>query len=329
VKTPNINRWWQCLTRAVTVVALLALADHPAAAGQGIIVIANDHPITELDISQRIALSKILDQGSTTEMTRKRALQVLIDEIVKQAEARRLKVEPSEAEVDAQVARIAKGMNSTVDGLNSRLAKQGISAASFRDYVKTQIGFNRIISSKYRGDVNVTDAEIDAKLASVTADINSRVAAIMKDPRMKPATVYTLIEINLPVESDDPQLLEARAVEALQVSKQYRGCTQVRAAASGVFNVKINKPIEVDAGRLPPPLKDAIAKAGTTRLIGPMRVKGGVQMIAYCGSKTIVPPRPKADLPTREQIKNMLIDQKYGSFEQDYLKTARKQIYIE
>jgi peptidyl-prolyl cis-trans isomerase SurA len=315
--------------QALLLWATLVIFLLPASAGQGIIVVANDQPITELDITQRIALAKLLGQDANGSLTRKKALQQLIDDVVKQSEAKRLHVEPSDAEVGKQIEQIAKNMGTTTDGLNGRLAKQGISAASFRSYVTTQMGFNRIIASKYRGDVTVSDAEVDAKLATITRDINNRVATIMKDPRMKPVTVYKILEFNLPVEGDDSQLLQARAVEALQVSQQYKGCTQAKAATSGVFNVKINKPIDVDAERIPQELKDAIAKAGTTKLIGPLRTKEGIQMIAFCGSHTIVPPKPKAEMPTRDQVKNMLIDQKYSGFEEEYLKLARKQVYVE
>ena len=40
----------------------------------------------------------------------------------------------------------------------------------------------------------------------------------MNDPRMKPITVYTLMEINLPVDGNDPMLLQSRAIEAAQVA---------------------------------------------------------------------------------------------------------------
>ena len=66
----------------------------------------------------------------------------------------------------------------------------------------------------------------------------------MNDPRMKPVTVYSLMEIILPIDSEDPMLLQARAVGGCRSSVQrIKGCGNVKGAAEGIFNVKVGKTI--------------------------------------------------------------------------------------
>jgi parvulin-like peptidyl-prolyl isomerase len=137
------------------------------------------------------------------------------------------------------------------------------------------------------------------------------------------------MEINLPVEEGDAQLFQARAIEAIQVARQFKGCKNAKAAASGVFNVKFSKPLEADASKLPKPMKAALDKAGVGKTIGPMRSKDGIQLLAYCGARKIAPQMPKFEMPTRQQVENALVNEKFDTYEEAYMKDARSKIYVE
>jgi peptidyl-prolyl cis-trans isomerase SurA len=295
---------------------------------QGVVVVVNDVPITELDITQRISLMKILGDAQNG-LTRKQALKSLIDEQVKIAEAAKFKLMPSDGEIKDYMARVSKGMETTPEGLLGRLKKQGISETTFRRYISALIGFNRIISSKYRDGVKVQPADVDAKFAEINSSTKAQISKIMNDPRMQPVTVYSLMEITLPVEAQDVMLLQARAVEAAQFLRRFKGCGNARAAAEGIFNVKIGKKFDADAAKLPKPMKAALDKVGSGRAVGPIRAKQGIQIIAFCGSRKIVPPKPEFKMPTREQVERSLINQKYDALEEDYLKTVRGNVYVE
>lgn len=310
----------------------LSTATPSLAEGMGVVAVVNDQPITELDITQRISLMKILQDGPEGGLSRKAALQMIVDDVVKIEEAKRVRYDASDTDITKHIERMTKNMKTTPADLLARLSKQGIGEASFRKYIRAQIGFNRIIGSKYRDQVKVTPAEVDAKLGEIKQKVNQRIAEIKKDPRAKPVTVYTLLEITLPVEQNDAmaaQLLQARAVEAVQVGKQFKGCKNARAAASGVYNVKFGKPIEAVAEKLPPPMRSALDKAGVGKAIGPMRGKGGIQLIGFCGVRKITPKIPEFQMPTRDQVENMLVNEQYAGIEEKYLKEARPKVYVE
>jgi peptidyl-prolyl cis-trans isomerase SurA len=307
-----------------------ALPAPALAAGESIIAVAADQPITQRDIDERIALLRILGEQRTASQPRTAILKMLVDDVVKRSEAKRLQTMPTDVEITKQVAQVAKGMNMSGDQLLAKLQAQGVSTAAFRTYLQTQIGFSRIISSKYQGQFSVSDSDVDRKMGEVQAQINGRIAQIMKDPRMQGVTVYSLLEIDLPVETpDDIGLIQARAVDAQQVLSRLKGCGSARAAASGVFNVKIGKTVDADASKLPPQMKAALDKAGVGHAIGPMRSKTGIQLLALCGSRRVTPPMPKPETLTREQVKNVLQNEKFDSLQEVYLKTARKNVYVE
>jgi peptidyl-prolyl cis-trans isomerase SurA len=316
------------LLAAVTL-SLPPLAVPVLAQGQGIVAIVNDQPITERDITEHITLVTILKEVPPEGISRKQALRRLIDERVKIAEATRYKMMPTDNEIRDQVARVSKGMDTTPEGLLARLKKQGVSEPSFNRYIGTLLGFNRVMSSKYRNQISASDAEVDAKMSEIKSKADSQISKIMNDPRMKGVTVYSLLQINLPVEANDSMLLQARAVEAAQVAQRFKGCDSARAAAQGVFNVKIGKRFDADAAKLPKPLKAALDKAGVGRAVGPIRGKGGIELLALCGTRKITPPKPDFKLPTRAQVERAVINQKYDDLEENFLKTLRPNVYVE
>ena len=313
----------------ITAFALVLAAPPCFAAGQGVVAVVNDKPVTERDITERITLLAILGDAGREPLTRKAALRSIIDEQVKIAEATRFNLIPPKTEINDQIDRMSKAMKLTAGSLTAKLKSQGVSENSFRTYVSTLIGFNRVMSSKYRSQVKVSDAEVDAKMAEIKGQVNSQMSKIMNDPRMKGVTVYSMMEIILPVEANDSMLLQARAVEAQQVLQRFKGCGNLRAATEGVFNVKQGRKFDADAAKLPKPMRAALDKAGVGRAVGPMRGKTGIQLLALCGIRKLTPPKPDFKMPARDQVERGLTNEKYDGLEEQYLKTIRGNVYIE
>jgi peptidyl-prolyl cis-trans isomerase SurA len=281
-----------------------------------VIVTVNDAPITNFDIDQRLRLWELL--GSTKgDRSRKRALQSLIDDVIKISAAKKNALEAKEDVVDGYMKRMATSMQTDMKGLQAKLKKQGISLSALKQYATAQISFNRLLVGLYKVEVKVDSAEVDKAYAKFTSD-----------PRLKPVTVYTVLEVLLPIEKSDQamgqEIIYARAAEAQQVMQRFRGCGSARAAAEGVYNVVIRKPFEVDASKIPPPLKAALDKGGPGKLLGPAMQKDGIQLIALCDRKVMEPPKP-----SRQFVESMLENKKYESYEERYLRDLRRTAFID
>jgi peptidyl-prolyl cis-trans isomerase SurA len=299
-------------------------------ADQGVVATVNDIPITSLDIEQRLRLMEILGQRQERSDARKKALNAMIDEIIKIAEAKKYKVNASDKDIDAQLGRVAKGLNTDAAGLNAKLQSQGIAIGSLKQYVAAQVAFARILGGKYQVKIKVQPAEVDKKFNEIKQELEQKVSTVMNDPRMRPTQVYSIIEIDLPVESpDDSMLLQARAIEAMQLIKNFKGCKTARAAAAGIFNVKIGKPIDAIAAKIPKPMKEALDKVGPGKAMGPARGPKGIQVIGFCGKRIVQPPKPKYELPTREQVEAAVSNEKYDAVENKYMAIMRKTALIE
>ncbi len=316
----------------------LMLAGGPAPAhaqseSQGVIATVNDQPITAFDISQRLKLMEILGQGSTGGNSRKAALNNLIDEVIKISEAKKYSVAATDLQIDKQLDRMAQGLKTNTAGLKQKLEKQGVAVSSLRQFIAAQIGFNRILTGKYAVKAEVKPAEIDAKMVEIEKTAGKRMNEIMNDPRMKAVTVFSIQPIDLPFDvggdAMNPQLVQARAMEAAQFLTRYKGCKSAKAAAEGIFNVKIGKIIEADASKIPKQLRAALDKAGPGKAIGPARTKKGIQLIGFCDVRKITPPKPKFEMPSRQQIEMLLTNEKYSGAEEKVMKELRLAAYIE
>jgi peptidyl-prolyl cis-trans isomerase SurA len=311
------------MTKAKNVIAALILAvfagclplGSAAQAGGKVLVIVNDQPITDFDIDQRLKAAELMgDQPGSN--PRKKVLQELVNDVLKQAEAKKLGALPSERQVDEAMNRMARGVGTDAAGLASRIKQKGLKLQDVRDQVAISIAFNRLLNAKYAIDPKVDSAEVDR-----------RMAMFQNDPRMQAVSVYKIQEIQLPVENVGAmanELMMARAVEARQIMSRYNGCASAKTASRGIFNVKVGKVIEADGSRLPKPLKAALDKAGTKKLVGPIPAQGGIQLLGLCGTSKLAPTGP-----TRAQVENMIVNEKYASFEERYVKDLRRTAIID
>ena len=309
------------IVMSAVVAAAVALAASPqaqTATSQRLVVVVNDYPITDFDIDQRMRLKQALgSSGGSEAQQRKAALEELIDDVIKEAEAKRYKLEPNDQQIADSIEKMAKNIGTTTKGLTETLKARGVSIGTLNQYVKSSIAFNWIASRQYNVKVEVDPAEVDRRMAN-----------IQSDPRFRPVEVYELQEISLPVEQMGeamaPQLFQARAIEAQQFMQRFDGCGNTRAAASGIFNVKITKTIQIAAKDLPADMRQALDQVGPGRLLGPMRGAEGVQIVAFCGQSTVEPQKP-----TREMVESLLANEKHELASQRILRDLRRSAYID
>ncbi len=327
-----MTKFLYCLAVFLCVLCLIdgSRNSSPAAGDQGIVATVNDVPITSFDIEQRLRLMEILGRKQETNDARRKALHAMMDEVIKIAEAKKYKINATDKEIDAQMGRLAKGLKTDPAGLRAQLESQGIAIGSLKQYVAAQIAFARILGGKYQVKIKVEPAEVDRKMAEIKQNLEQKVSDVMNDPRMKAVQVYNILEMELPVESaDDAMLLQARAIEGVQLIKNFKGCSTARQAASGIFNVKIGKPIDAVAAKMPKQMKQALDRVGPGKALGPVRGPKGIQVIGFCGKRTIQPKPPKIELPTRQQIETAVSNEKYDAAEEKYMKIMRKGHLIE
>ncbi len=311
---------------AATMIVVSHLATPVYAQESAVIATVNDQPVTSFDIDQRIRLLKILGQTSSN---RVKIGNDLINDVIKIEEAKRFRIDATEKDIDERLKRVAESLKTDEAGLAAKLRAQGIAMSAFRQYTAAQMDFGRLLIAKYKEKVTADPAVVDKRMNEIKSEINGKLAKIKADPRMQAITVYSILEVDFPVESNDPQLLQSRAIEAGQYAQKFKSCANPRGPASGIFNVKIGKKLEADGRKLPPALRKLFDSRGPNNAYGPLRGPGGIQVIAFCSKRSLSPQMPKAQMPTRQQIENAILNEKYDSVEQKYVAIMRKKAIIE
>lgn len=277
---------------------------------QRVLVVVNDQPITDRDLDQRVKLNRALGK---VHKPSKMSVDTLINETIARTEARKRGKKIQASQVTSTIERMAKDAGTTVSELEQKLKNKGVSIATLRSQVEGTLYLQWVVRLNHTSKITIADADLD-----------QRVSELKQDPRFSPVLVYQIREIDLPVESQSEPLAQARAVEAMQIAKKYSNCRSLRSAARGIFNVRISPMVQALAAKMPQQMKATLEKAGTAKLIGPMRTQTGVRMIAYCGKRTLQPA-----IPSREEVKRMMLSEKFEKITRTVMRLLKRKALID
>ncbi len=119
----------------------------PVFAQTSIVVTVNGKPITNYDIQRRAAFLRLQQkQGNLT----LQAKNELINEVLKNIEIKRRNIEVSNDEVDKAFENFAIQNNMTIDQLNQILIQNDITIQHFKDYIRGQMGWGRLVNARYQ-----------------------------------------------------------------------------------------------------------------------------------------------------------------------------------
>ncbi len=170
----NMVRSLRCVTAAVLLAgSLSAFAQQPPAPQQldRIAAVVDEDIILQSELDR--AITNIRGQYAGREaqlppgdVLQRQVLERLILIRLQSARAASTGMRISDEEVDNAVANIASQNKITVDQLRQQLAKDGLSYADFRTSLRDEIVVQRLRQRFAQGRINVSDAEVDAALAS-------------------------------------------------------------------------------------------------------------------------------------------------------------------
>jgi len=135
-------------------------------------IIVNDRAVTNWELEQRVLFLQLLDSPGDLE---KSALKGLIDDRLRMDAARNMGITPSDAEITKGMTEFAGRANLTSDAFIAEIAKTGVAAQTFRDFVRAGIAWRQVIQGRFGPRAQITEAEIDRALALSTQKGGARV----------------------------------------------------------------------------------------------------------------------------------------------------------
>ncbi|MGF6860780.1 peptidyl-prolyl cis-trans isomerase SurA [Rhodobacteraceae bacterium MBR-64] len=125
-------------------------------------VMINNSVVTNYEVEQRAAMLKAFNSpGDLTAM----AIDQLIEDRLRLDQGTAQGIKVTEAGLQGGMAEFAARNNETVDAFVARMAEQGVSRETFRDFVKAGMVWREVIRVRFGSRAQVSDAEVDRALA--------------------------------------------------------------------------------------------------------------------------------------------------------------------
>ncbi|MFI0848997.1 SurA N-terminal domain-containing protein [Mesorhizobium sp. IMUNJ 23232] len=234
--------------------------------------VVNGVPVTNYDIQRRAAFLKLQrKKGNLTQL----AGDDMVDQTLKRAETARLGIKVPDDAVNAAYARFAKSNKMTPAQLTGILDKAGVTAPHFKEYIRTQLGWNQALSSRYKAQGG-TMSEQDA------------VRRMLEKGGNKPsATEYMLQQVIFVVPASERGSIGKRKKEAEALRQRFTGCDSTREFAKGLLDVTVRDLGRVLAPELP---TDWAEQIRATKIGGATPVREtdrGVEFIGICRTREV------------------------------------------
>lgn len=153
---------WGRAVGAFVIGAVLSVSAVMPAFAQSVRLTVNGTPITDSQIAQRVKLFALEGNNGG----QKGATDQLITEAIQMAEAKRLGVTVSNAQVDEAFLQIARNINVSQDKLVQMLQQGGINVDSLKDRLRAAIAWNAVTEQAIMPQVQISDLALDQQAAS-------------------------------------------------------------------------------------------------------------------------------------------------------------------
>jgi peptidyl-prolyl cis-trans isomerase SurA len=301
----------QTALAAIVLAALAVLTASSEARAQQVVAFVNGQPITTLDVEHR---GKFLQLATKKPVTRKEALDSLIDEVLEITEAKRFSVNVPDSEVENSYKNVARHMGIDTEKLTQILTSAGASDDTLKRRLRAQLAWNNLVRGRYKASMEIRDKDVEAQLEQRKTDAKNDVGyeyilrpVVLIVPRGSPDAAY-----------------EARKRDAEALRSRFLNCNDGVAFARALSDVAVRDQVSKYSADLAQQLRDILDHTAVGHLTPPETTAEGVQMFAICDKK-----ETKSDTPEMHEIRDQMLQQKFGAQAKRYLENLRRAAMIE
>ena len=301
----------QTALAAVILAALAMFTASPEARAQQVVAFVNGQPITTLDVEHR---GKFLQLATKKPVTRKEALDSLIDEILEITEAKRFSIDVPDSEVENSYKNVARHMGIDREKLTQILTSAGASDDTLKRRLRAQLAWNNLVRGRYKASMEIRDKDVEAQLEQRKTDAKNDVGyeyllrpVVLIVPRGSPDAAY-----------------EARKRDAEALRSRFQNCNDGVAFARALTDVAVRDQVSKYSADLAQQLREILDHTAVGHLTPPETTAEGVQMFAICDKK-----ETKSDTPEMHEIRDQMLQQKFGAQAKRYLENLRRAAMIE
>lgn len=280
--------------------------------GTNIEAIVNGRPITNYDVQRRTAFLKLRRVGGNRS---EKALEELIEEAIKLQEAGRVDLLASDEQVDEAFGRFASNNRMSKDQLSQVLGQAGVSANHFKEYIRSQISWQRLVGSRFRAETQNQSTQ-------------EAVLAMRRSGQDRPETnEYILQQVIFVIPSDKRKaMLSQRRKEAYSFKQQFTSCDQTAKQAVGLLDVTVRDLPRVLEPQLPEEWADQIIAAEEWQTTELQNTDRGVEFIAICSKKSVADDNAVKVIEQAQQFEEF--NERGGEVSEKYLAELKSRAQI-
>ena len=281
------------LILAITTTLIALFAPYEAFAQQPrlvdrVIAIVNDDVITQVELEQRVAqiMGQLRQQNTALPppgVLEKQVLDRLIDEQIQLQLAEERGIRVTDAQLDRVVERFAADNQLSVEQLRERVGAEGMSFDAFRRQLRGEYLRSRLREREVEAKVNVSEADIDAWLATQQGGAQGAEAP----------TEYEVGQVLLRIPENAAQDEVARQRDlANQVAGRLRAGEDIDRVAADAGSSPAGQSASLgwrDASRLPQLFVDAIRGLEPGAVADPVRSPNGFHVLKLLGRREASP----------------------------------------
>ena len=255
--------------------------------------IVNGEIITQTDIEQRLNFLLLASNerppAEEMERLRQQVLRNLIDERLQIQAAKADEIVVKSEDIDKTLQRVAASNKQTPEQLAALLAGSGSSIVTMRQQIEGEIAWARLLRAKVESGVSVGDDEVQAVLDRMNAAKGSDEFHVGEIFLSAPAGSETAAIANA-----EKILEQLRAGASFAVyARQYSDATT--AAVGGDLGW-------VRPEILPDPIAATLKTMGPGQLSSPIRIPGGVSIIAVKDMRKVMTADPRSATLSLKQV---------------------------
>jgi peptidyl-prolyl cis-trans isomerase SurA len=248
------------------------------------------------------------------EPARQAVISDLIDEILEIDEGKKFGIEVPKSDIEDAYANVGTRMGVDKQKLDEILTKGGASPDTLKHRLKAEYAWSTLVRGRYKSSLQVADTDVEAQLE-------------LHKPQDKNEVGYEYslrpILLVVPRGSADASF-EARKKDAEALRVRFDSCASGIPFARALREVAVRDPITKYSADLLPALRDILDKTDMGHLTPPEQTAEGIQMFALCGKK-----ETKTDTPGKKEMRDELVQQKFGEQAKRYLAEIRRAAMIE
>ncbi len=250
-----------------------------------IAAVVNDDVISMSDFLNRLRMVIILSKLPRTVEVQQRlapeVMRTLIDEKLKQQEAKRLNLKVTEGELNKAMAQLEIDNNMPAGGLIESLVRQGIAPSSLTQQVVAALAWNKVLDQRVRPTIRISGEEVQETM--------DRLRRNRDQPR------YLYSEIYLGVDAPDQEVSIRELAERL-VQQISNGADFARMAKQ--FSHAGTAAVGGDAGWIQkgesdPEIDAALGTMKRGQILGPIRTARGYHVLMLRDLQIVEPSKPE------------------------------------